>query len=51
MVKEVDDKIKVTWKIPSDIFRELKHKAIDDNVTVTELAVHALKDYLRKSKK
>jgi hypothetical protein len=34
--------------VPSDLFKELKHKAIDENVSVTELAVRALTQFLKK---
>ena len=51
MVKEVNNEVKVTWRIPADVFKELKHMAIDENVPVTDLVTKALKEFLRKSKK
>jgi hypothetical protein len=51
LVKEYNNEVKVTWRIPADVFKELKHLAIDENVPVTELVTKALRDFLRKSKK
>jgi hypothetical protein len=51
LVKEWNNQVKVTWRIPSELFKELKHKAIDDNVPVTDLVVKALSDFLKRSSK
>lgn len=51
LVKEYNNEVKVTWRIPSDVFKELRHMAIDENVPVTDLVTKALRDFLRKSKK
>jgi hypothetical protein len=47
LVKEYNNEVKVTWRIPADVFKELRHMAIDENVPVTDLVTKALKDFLR----
>lgn len=42
---------KTTLRLPDEILRELKHIAIDDNRTLTDIVVEALKDYLKKRDK
>ena len=51
LVKEYNNEVKVTWRIPADVFKELRHLAIDENVPVTDLVTKALREFLRKSKK
>lgn len=40
--------VKVTFRVPEDIIKELKYKAIDENVSVNSLAIKALRGFLRK---
>jgi predicted transcriptional regulator len=42
---------KTTIRLPDEMLRELKHLAIDDRKTLTELITEALDDYLKKRKK
>ncbi len=42
---------KTTIRLPDEMLRELKHLAIDDRKTLTELVTEALSDYLKKRKK
>jgi predicted HicB family RNase H-like nuclease len=51
LVKVYNDEVKVTWRVPSDIFKELKHKAIDENVSVNKLVSEALRQFLGMSSK
>ena len=39
---------KVTWSILDYLLKEIKHLAIDDDVTPNILVEEALKDYLQK---
>ena len=39
---------KTTLRLPEEIMTELKHIAIDDKRTLTEIVVEALRDYLKK---
>jgi predicted transcriptional regulator len=39
---------KTTLRLPENILRELKHLAIDDNRTLTEIVIEALNQYLDK---
>ena len=39
---------KTTLRLPDNILKELKHLAIDDNRTLTEVIIEALTDYLIK---
>ena len=39
---------KTTIRLPDEMLRELKHIAIDDKKTLTELITEALDDYLKK---
>lgn len=39
---------KTTLRLPDNILKELKHLAIDDNRTLTEVIIEALSDYLKK---
>jgi predicted transcriptional regulator len=50
--KEQEEGIsKTTIRLPDEMLRELKHLAIDDRKTLTELVTEALTDYLKKRKK
>ena len=52
MKEEEDEGIsKTTIRLPDEMLRELKHLAIDDRKTLTELITEALDDYLKKRKK
>ena len=51
LVKECNNEVKVTWRIPADVFKELRHLGIDENVPVTDLVTKVLREFLRKSKK
>jgi hypothetical protein len=50
LVKEENNEVKATWRIPADLFRQLKHKAIDENTSVTDQVVKALRQFLDKKK-
>jgi hypothetical protein len=50
LVKEENNEVKATWRIPADLFRQLKHKAIDENTSVTDQVVKALRQFLEKKK-
>jgi predicted transcriptional regulator len=39
---------KTTIRLPDQMLRDLKHLAIDDKKTLTELITEALDDYLKK---
>lgn len=39
---------KTTLRLPDEILTELKHIAIDDKRTLTDVVVEALRDYLKK---
>ncbi len=39
---------KTTIRLPHQMLRDLKHLAIDDKKTLTELITEALDDYLKK---
>ena len=39
---------KTTLRLPDEILTELKHIAIDDKRTLTDIVVEALRDYLKK---
>ena len=52
IMKEEEEGIsKTTIRLPDEMLRELKHLAIDDRKTLTELVTEALDDYLKKRKK
>ena len=40
--------VKTTLRLPADLVKQLKYKALDENTTVTDLAIRALKEYLKK---
>lgn len=42
---------KTTIRLPDNILRKLKHLAIDDNRTLTEVIIEAVSDYLKKKGK
>ena len=41
-------KRQVSFFIPTELFKELGKKAIDEDISKTELIVKALKEYLKK---
>lgn len=51
MKEELPMDSKTTLRLPDEILRELKHIAIDDNRTLTDIVVEALEDYLKKRDK
>ena len=51
-VEEQEEGIsKTTIRLHDEMLRELKHLAIDDRKTLTELVTEELTDYLKKRKK
>jgi predicted transcriptional regulator len=42
---------KTTLRISEDVIRQLKHLAIDENKTLTEIIQEALNEYLQQHKK
>ena len=48
MIQEYVLDSRTTLRLPNNILRELKHLAIDDNRTLTEIITEALVDYLEK---
>jgi predicted transcriptional regulator len=47
-MSEIVLETKTTLRLPDEILTELKHIAIDDKRTLTEIVVEALRDYLKK---
>ena len=47
----VEDETKTTIKIPTDLLDDFKHLAIDMKMTVTDLIVEAMRQYLKDVKK
>ena len=47
-MEEILLETKTTLRLPEEILIELKHIAIDDKRTLTDIVVEALKDYLKK---
>ena len=50
-MKVDNNQVKATFRIPYDLIRELKHKAVDENISVNALVVKALKDFVNTRKK
>lgn len=42
--------IKTTFRLPDEVITELKHIAIDEQKTLTELVTQVLTDYLNKKR-
>ncbi len=39
---------RATMRLPEDLWRAVQHRAIDEGITIAELAAKALREYLRK---
>jgi hypothetical protein len=44
-INSIENVPKTTLKIPQDLMLWYKHKALDGNITVTELVVKAMREY------
>ena len=43
-----DGTIRMNINLPRDFHKQIKQKALDENITVTELVCRAVKEYLSK---
>jgi len=49
-MKQRGDLIKISLNVPPDLWTKLKHAAIDENTTATDILVRLAKQYLEKAK-
>ena len=47
---DLEDKIKMTAWVPKDLHKKLKRKAVDNEVTVTDILIDLIEKYLKKEK-
>jgi hypothetical protein len=43
-----DNEVKMTFRFPLDIAKDLKYKSIDENTPVNALVIKAVKGFLKK---
>ncbi len=46
--KEHEALARATMRLPEDLWRAVQHRAIDEGITLAELAAKALREYLKK---
>jgi predicted transcriptional regulator len=51
MSKQEEEWTKTTFRMPKELLREVKHFAVDNDMTDTEVFVQALKDWMAKEAK
>ena len=49
-MKQEGELVKISLNVPPDLWAKLKHAAIDENTTATEILVRLAKQYLEKGK-
>jgi hypothetical protein len=47
---ELENEVKTSWRIPKELLKEVKHLSTDMEISVTNLVVQALQDYVSKHK-
>ena len=49
-MKQQGELVKISLNVPPDLWTKLKHAAIDENTTATEILVRLARQYLEKAK-
>jgi hypothetical protein len=49
-MKQQGELVKISLNVPPDLWAKLKHAAIDENTTATEILVRLANQYLDKAK-